>query len=101
MPMFPIRSANQLAEFLNPVTPEMATEIIAQANANEDGTAYVGVYYWTGSPDKRKRASIMLLVTLEMEDDLFAYVRTDEYHPRRDGKADLIYKTDYFTPDFY
>jgi hypothetical protein len=99
MPAFPIRSANQLSEFLNPVTPEMATEIIAQANAVEDGTAYAAVYYWT-TPAKTKRHAMLIMVTLQIEDDLFAYVHTDEYHPRKDGKADLIYKTDYIAKSY-
>lgn len=93
MPAFPIKSTAQLADFLIPVTPEMATEIIAQANAVEDGTAYAAVYYWTNA-SKSKRASMIIMVTLQMEDGLFAYVHTDEYHPRTQGKADLIYKTD-------
>lgn len=99
MPMFPIKSSGQLADFINPVTPEMATEILAQANAVEDGTAYAAVYYWT-SPAKTKRASMLIMITLELSDELFAYVRTDEYHPRKDGKADLIYKTDYIAKSY-
>ena len=99
MPAFPIRSANQLSEFINPVTPEMATEIIAQANAVEDGTAFAAVYYWTNA-EKTKRASILIRVSLELADNLFAYVHTDEYHPRKDGKADLVYKTDYIAKSY-
>ena len=96
MPSFPIRSAQQLADYLIPVTPEMATEIITQANVANDGTAYAAVYYITENREtrKRKRASILIMVTLEMTESTLAYVRTDEYHPRSQGKAELIYKTE-------
>lgn len=93
MPAFPIRSTDELANFLTPVTPEMATEIIAKADAANDGTAYAAIYYWNKA--RTKRESMLVMVTLEMGSDLFAYVRTGEYHPRKDGKADLIYKTEY------
>lgn len=99
MPAFPIRSTNDLSDFINPVTPQMATEIIAQASAVEDGIAYAAVYYWT-SPAKTKRASLLIRVSLELADNLFAYVHTNEYHPRKDGKADLVYKTDYIAKDY-
>ena len=97
MPSFPIRSALQLADYLIPVTPEMATEIITQANIANDGTAYAAVYYTVENREtgKRKRASILIMVSLEMTEDCFACVRTGDYHPRTDGKADLIYKTDH------
>lgn len=100
MPSFPISSTQQLADFLIPVTPEMATEIIAQASAVEDGTAYAAVYYYGGSDEsKRIRRNILIMVTLEFASNCFAYVRTDEYHPRKQGKADLVYKTDTFIRD--
>ena len=101
MPSFPIRSAQQLADFLIPVTPEMATEIIRQANTANDGIAYVAVYYTAENREtgKRKRASILVMVSLEMTEDCFACVRTGDYRPRINGKADLIYKTDHVIKD--
>jgi hypothetical protein len=98
MPAFPIRSTQQLAEFVIPVTSEMATEIIAKANEAEDGIVYAAVYYFTGTPEKKKRSSILLMINLEFADNCLAYVHMDEYHPRKDGKADLIYKTEHFIP---
>lgn len=99
MPAFPIQSANQLADFINPVTPEMAAEIVAQANSVEDGTAYAAVYYWTNAA-KTKRHAMLIMLTLEIDEFMFAYVHTDEYHPRKQGKADLIYKTDYVAKSY-
>ena len=96
MPSFSIRSAQQLADYLIPVTPEMAAEIITQANAANDGIAYAAVYYTVENREtgKRKRASVLVMVSLELTEDCFACVRTGDYHPRTEGKADLVYKTD-------
>ena len=101
MTSFMIKSTAQLADFLIPVTPEMAAEIITQANATNDGIAYAAVYYITENREtaKRRRASILIMVSLEMTEDYFACVRTGDYHPRINGKADLIYKTDHIIKD--
>jgi hypothetical protein len=95
MPAFPIKSVNQLADYLYPVTPEIAAKIAEQANSVEDGICYAAVYYFTGTPENKKRASMLIVFYLETADDRYAYVITDEYHPRKNGKAELEFRTDY------
>jgi hypothetical protein len=97
MATFPVKSANQIADFMIPVTPEMAAEIAAKANAANDGTVSAAVYY-TGP--NGKRTAILLSLFLEFDvPDVFGFLYTDEYHPRKNGKADLTYQTDYVMSD--
>jgi hypothetical protein len=100
MATMPLKSVNQIADFMIPVTPEMATEIAARANAANDGAASAAIYYYTGTETNRRRSAIRLTLFLEMDvPGLFGMLYTAEYHPRKDGPADLIYKTTCFIPD--
>lgn len=99
MPAFPVKSAQQLADFLIPVTPEIATQIIEHAGKANDGMCFAAVYYFGGTSAKPKRRSIALEVSLDLSDnDLFAYVVTGDYHPRT-RKADITFKSDAFIHD--
>lgn len=100
MPAFTIKDTNQLADWLIPVTPEMAAEIVATANKANDGNVHAVVYYYGGaSPEKRIRRNILINLTLEFDSGFLAYVVTGDYHPRKNGVADLIYKTDTYIHD--
>jgi hypothetical protein len=93
MPSFSIRTVQDLSDFLNPVTPAMANEIIAEATANEDGETTAAIYFTSVTG---KRVSILLIVGLiNHDDDYLAQVWTGEYHPRKDGKASLIFNSSY------
>jgi hypothetical protein len=90
---FPIKSASDLADFIIPVTEEMANEIVNAAISRENGYSSAAIYY---TDDTGKRQSILISVSVDGgrysngETYMFAYC--GEYHPRKDGKAEFIYK---------
>jgi hypothetical protein len=91
MPSFAIDGYADLAEFLIPVTDDMARQIVTAALASETGYASAAVYYKTGNRDNPRSASIRIGVSTE---DGYMYVITGDYRPRKDGKADMVFKTD-------
>ena len=93
MATLPITSAADLAAFIIPMTEAMATEIVDAATSRENGYSSAAIY-WTDNDGKRQ--SILVSVSSDGgrysngETYMFAYV--GEYHPRKDGKAEFIYK---------
>jgi hypothetical protein len=85
MAIFAFDSAFQLADFIIPMTIYMANEVVRAAQSRENGHSSAAIYY----DSKGKRQSVLVSVTIE-DGIMFAYV--DEYHPRKDGMAEFIYK---------
>lgn len=96
MPSFAITDAQALANFLYPVTEKMAEEVISLAGSRVSGEADMAVYYHahTSTPDKPRKLSVRVIVRmLEGNNNYLAHVWTDDYRPRKDGAADLVFQS--------
>ena len=98
MPSFAITSAEQLADFVIPLTQEMAVEVITYAQSH-DNACCAAVYYLSGNRDKPRRESLLVTVLLEADGKPFGFCYLTEYHPRSQGRAHLIYRTELYIHD--
>lgn len=89
MPMFPVKSADELAAFIIPVTTEQANTMIR--TVNETGhSGYFAVYGTDGDGKPGKWAIHVRPEGDEIE--RWYYVILNDYHPRKDGKATIEFK---------
>lgn len=91
---FYVEGAAQLADFVKPITTEIAENMIAALNASEPdgfakGYALYAAVYWTPEGSKKRGATAVWLFRDALTDHI--YVGLDDYHPRKDGKAQKIY----------
>jgi hypothetical protein len=93
MPSFSIKDSQTIADFIIPMTKELADQLWTAAKASDDGNASMAVYYNLQNRDNGsvKRSSSLVIVAIS---DAMAMCYLTEYHPRTDGKADIIVKTD-------
>lgn len=95
MPSFAAQTPGTISDFIIPVTPEMAQELWATAMSREDGESTLAVYYNVQNRDNGKVKRGSSLVRLVLDDDAqMGYCWLSEYHPRKDGLADTVVKTD-------
>jgi hypothetical protein len=97
MPSFNIDGPKQLASFFHGMTVEQGIKLYEAADASEttERRATAALRFNTESASgKTKRTAILIGVHVN-DSDGTAYVWTDEYHPRKDGKADMVFETDY------
>ena len=85
MATFPFKTAFDLADFVIPMTVGQANEVVRAAESRENGYSSAAIYY----ESRGKRQSILVSVTIQ-DGYMFGYV--GEYHPRKDGAAEFIYK---------
>jgi hypothetical protein len=95
MPSFTIKSSDRLAQNFHGMTDEMAGEMWAFARALESGTSYTALRYTVSRNGKTHKAATLIVLTIDGDDSEWARIITDEYHPRKQGKADLDFQTDY------
>lgn len=92
MATFPIKSAADLADFIIPMTLEMATEIVEAATSRENGYSSAAIYY----DENGKRQSVLVTVSVDggqySDSSHYMFAYCGEYHPRKDGIAEFIYK---------
>lgn len=86
MPSFYVTESKTIADFLNAVTEEAAQELWNLATVN--GKADLAAYY-TRRTESGKEVKLAIRVYLRIESDGHAFVSTDDYRPRKDGKADI------------
>lgn len=90
MASFFFDSSAKLAELVVPCDESNAEEIVSTALANADGWVSAAFYYKTKAG---KPANCVLYITMN-DDQPGGFCNIMDYHPRKDGKAALIYKTD-------
>lgn len=91
---FPFDSAAMLAEIVVPMTEAQAIEVLNAAFSRETGYSSCAIY-WT---DDKTGKPIKTLVSVSIEGgnmsdgSTYMYAFVGEYRPRKDGKAEFIYK---------
>lgn len=85
MPSFPVHSASELAAIVVPLSEAGATEIFDALGTSE--SIYAAVY-GKGSDGKDGKWSIAITHYSE-----FWLVQLEEYHPRKNGKAEIIVRS--------
>jgi hypothetical protein len=85
MATFPFDNAMRLADIVIPMSVGQANEVVRAAESRENGFSSAAIYY----DSKGKRLSILVTVSIE-DGHMYGYV--GEYHPRKDGVAEFVYK---------
>lgn len=96
MPSFNVDGPSKLHTFFHGMTAEQAKELYEAADANgATHRATAALRYDVQSASGNTKRVAMLVGIHVNDSDGSAYVYTDEYHPRKDGKADMVFETDY------
>lgn len=93
MPSFMVKNPLDISDFMIPVTPEQAvtmTDWVVKKEINGElgsGRGYFAVW----GPDMYGKTCVISLriSPTHFEGKWWYHVVTDEYHPRKDGKADI------------
>jgi hypothetical protein len=95
MPSFMVDSATQLAEYVTPLTEADAVTMTDWCVKKEingqpgDGRGYFAIY---GPDNDGKSGKWALYITPDFLNGKWLYfVIMEEYHPRKDGKADIVF----------
>lgn len=101
MPSFSTRDTELLEEYFHGMTGEMAGLIWQHAKVT--GQTYAALYYKVNRNGKVRPASMTIVLTVDKDTlndpDTWARVVTGEYHPRKDGKADMVFHTEWVYHD--
>ena len=97
MPSFTVKDSELLASFFHGMTDEMAGQI--WRNAKSTGQTYAALRYKISRNGKLRSAAMTLVLTIDKDDETYALVHTDEYHPRKNGKADMEFVLDWTLVD--
>lgn len=95
MPSFNVDGPDKLASFFHGMTDEQSKSLYDSADGSTDHRATAALRYDVeNSNGKIKRVAVIVGIHVN-DSDGSAYVWTDEYHPRKDGPADMVFETDY------
>lgn len=86
--------ADTIAEYLYPVTEDMARELWAWAEKSAFKCATMAIRYVERNRETGKSKNVWMQVCIRIYNDDTAYIVTDDFKPRS-MVADLTYKTSY------
>lgn len=96
MPSYTVPNALKLASFFHGMTPDMATKLYELADERGPGAfASAALRFDTVSASGKTKRTAMVIYLSINDSDGSAVANTDEYHPRKNGPADMIFETDY------
>jgi hypothetical protein len=99
MPAFTVKSTDRLAQYFHGMTDHMANQMWTMARSFDYRESRTALRYTIARNGKNHPASMLIVLCIDRDDDNTARIITDEYHPRRQGKADLDFRTDYIQDD--
>jgi hypothetical protein len=90
MPSFTIKTSKTLADYVYPMTEDLATLLWKTCFERANMVASMAIRYTVENRETGKQHKSATRVTLCGDDDdqiVICYI--EEYHPRKDGKADI------------
>jgi anti-sigma-K factor RskA len=94
-----VNGIEQLASFFHGLSEDDARTLWRAAVKAEHKSATAAVYFTVTRNAKNKRTSFVIQLTVDESDTNHGFAVTDDYRPRKDGKADFVIQSDYVYDD--